>query len=415
MPEFACSSCDVTADAKRLPKGWKDIPGSGPTCGVCVAGGWVSRCVRLQVAEVMGSVSRTGELTPEDYRGRFFEPFLRAWRLSTDLANWGQQQLLRHDVRRTPDMNRLPVMPPMPGGLYRRWNDTVTADERRDWDGCTQSAAAILRAVDIKWKSSRFGVLWRGESSACTYRHPFPCVVPGQSVRMAWYDHPGGRVATISLLMPGTGRVMLRVDRGRDWHRQLRDFDAMSQGQAVQGDVKVCGDMANGKLSGVKLMCFGRFRRRPTEPTGKTAVVRTTAGSLLMVELPDRDEPFVVHRPDLIGHVAAHERYRECRSVDMKYEKRWPARQRRRFVEGGQAANTKYANRITTVIQQTAASVVGFCRRNRVDAVVYDDTVQTYIRNFRYFSLRERVRQNCDTAGIRFQTTTEVQVESGDQ
>lgn len=406
MPVYICTECPSEKESKRLPKGWKDIPGSGPTCGDCVSGGWVSRCVRLQVATVL---EVGGE--PGDYRGvTFWRPFDAAWRLSTDLANWGQRELLRHDIRRTPEMTRLPPMPVMAGGLYRRWNETYTPAERAAWDGSTQAAAAILRAVELKWKGIRLPVLWKGESSACTYRYPYPCVVPGQSVRMGWLDHPGGRIPTVSLLLPGSGRVLLRVDRGRDWHRQLRDFDAMVTGQAVQGDVKACVDMANGKKSGVKLMCFGRFRRRAAEPTGRTAILRTCSDALVSVEVADRDEPFTVHRPDLIGHMQAHERYRESRSNDMKYEKRWPARQRRRMVESGQAANTKYANRLDTITQQVAACVIGFCRRQQVDTVVYDDSNQTYARGFRYFALRERVRQNCDTAGIRFQTLEESQV-----
>lgn len=392
--------CGTEKAAKRLPQGWKDIPGEGATCAACVKGAWVVRSVRLQVKAVEG----------EDYRGRFFEPFLAAWRLSTDLANWAQAELLRHDCRRLPEMTRLPAYVPL--NLYRRWNEVCPAEIRTAWTGATQAAAAILRAVEAKWKATRYEVLWLGKSSACTYRHPYPAVVPGQAVELAWVDHPGGRYPTANLILPGHGRIVLRVDQGRDWRRQLRDFDALVTGTGIQGDVKVCGDVANGKLSGVKLMVAGRFRRRATEPGGVTAIVRTTELSLLTVEVPNRDE-FVVYRPDLIGHVAAHERYRDQRSVDLKYEKRWPARQRKRFVEGGQAANTKYANRLDTITKQVAASVVGYCRRNRVDAIVYDDTHQTYVRNYRYCALRERVRQNCESAGIRFQTLEEASVESG--
>lgn len=397
---YSCVKCHAEKLSNRLPRGWKDLPGAGATCGECVKGGWVTRTVRLQVKSIEG----------DDYRGRFFEPFLTAWRLSTDLANWAQAELMRHDCRRMPGMTRLPAYVTL--NLYRRWNEVCPAEIRTAWTGCTQAAAAIIRAVEQKWKQTRYEVLWLGKSSACTFRFPYPVVVPGQAVELAWADHPGGRFPTASLLLPGSGRVALRVDQGRDWRRQLRDFDEMVTGGGVQGDLKVCGDLANGKLSGVKLMVAGRFVRKPCEPTGTTAIVRTTELSLLTVEVPNRDE-FVLYRPDLIGHVNAHERYRDQRSADLKYEKRWPARQRRRFVEGGQAANTKYANRIDTITKQVAASVVGYCRRQRVDSLVYDDTHQTYVRTYRYFALRERVRQNCDAVGIRFQTLEEASVDSG--
>jgi hypothetical protein len=397
------------------------------------------------VKEVMGTVDR-GWFTPDDFRGRFFEPFLRAWRLSTDLANWAMTELLRHDTRRTPDMTRLPPFTAL--NLYRRWNEVCPAAIRDAWDGSTQAAAATMRAVEQKWKSgrtaagrnTRVAVLWLGEASACTYRFPFPVHVPGQAVDLAWQDHPGGRFPVADVLLPGVGRVRLRVDQGRDWRRQVRDFDALVTGAAVLGDVKVCADMANGKLSGVKLMAAGRFRRRPAEPSGVTAVVRTDPLALLVVELPQRDAPFVVHRRDLLGHLSAeqraarrlssheraeqsvedllrhgerHERHRDARADDLKSEKRWPARRRRRFVEAGAAARAKYANRVDTITKQVAACVAGFLRRNRVEAVVYDDTDQTYARHYRYFALRERVRQNCDAGGIRFQTLEEAQAEGG--
>lgn len=390
---YTCTSCPTTRDSVRLPKGWKVIRGV-VTCNTCVSGNWVTRAVRLEVREFVADADAP---VPE----AFLPPWHQAWRLSTDLANWAGRELLVHDVRRTPDMETLPEYVSL--NLYRHWNTTVPEATRRAWDGATQSAAAVLKLVEQKWKADRYKALWRGNVTPSFFRYPHPVVVPAQAARLGWRTHPGGgRVPVVSLLLPGFGRVAVAADHGRDWKRNIALYDLLASGAAVRGDVRVVARRDRDRVTGVALFVAGRFPVA-TGPGGtKVATVRTAPDALLVVEVPGR-QPFYLYRPDLIGHVAARSRYRDWRAHDLKREKRWPAEQRRRFVLAGQPATAKYDHRVRTITQQCVRSVADFVARQRCATVEYDDTNQTYCRDYRYYDLREGLRSALTAAGIAFQ------------
>lgn len=397
MPLYTCCQCghEVTTKTPRLPRGWKDI--SGSTCDKCVKSGWYTKCIKLPVREVVGGAAKD-----------FFSTFTKAWRLSTDLANWAQRRLLVHDVVRSPDMTTLPKFEAI--NLYKQWNLEVPLAVRDLWDGSTQSAATILRAVESTWKSHpRFGrlaVIWRGESSPATYRWPYPWPVPAQSAKLSWAESTNEagvvdrKTPRLSITLPG-GRVELRLDHGPGFRRFLGDFERLVSGQAILGEVKIVGRLRGGKLKGVDVRIAGKFRRKVTEVIGRVAEISTASDAALKVLVPDQEE-FILYYNHLPAIIRRYEANRHRLAVDTKFEKRWPAAQRRRFVKAGAPRIAKQDRTITTLLQQIACAAVGYALRQRCDTVTYDDSIRTYAAPFRWHQLKTLIQNQCGQHGLRF-------------
>lgn len=387
--DYQCTGCPATASAARLPRGWKAMP-AGPLCPGCREG-YATRVVSLPVRQVVDPAGVS-----------LLDSLRECWRLSTDLANWCQLEMLRRDVRRTPDMGRLPAY--AVGSLYSiAIRDGGYAGAGR-FGGCAGSAAAIIRECEQRWKShpafGRFNVLWRGESSAATYRYPYPWIVRAQEARLG---RDGNGPPMLAVTVPG-GRQTYRLDNGPDRTRQLRQVQAIIAGEARLGDVKLCARRAGGKIVGVDARMSATFKGAEKVTAPGTAVIRTGNDALLLVEVPDRSEPFVYNADNLRGVLAAYERWRYRASVDLKREKRWPARTRRRIVDGLAVRTDRHHARLKTGLEQAVACCVGYAARHDCGKVVYDDSDRGAIPgNFPWARLRERMSLTCQAAGLEFQ------------
>lgn len=396
LKTFACTRCSASVASKRLPRGWKDC--GGPTCEACLIANFNMRAISLPVAHL---TTAKGEPVGEG----FLRHFLPAWRLATDLANWAQQELLRRDVRRMPGMTTLPKYIPFPdGGLYTHWNATASPESRAAWAGATGTAATILKAVEDRWKDrDRLAVLWRGESSACTFRFPYPWVVRRQDWRASLLDSAHGPIPMLSFPLPGCGRVNLELDRRAELREPLRDFTRVVSGEAHGTDVKVVGVSRGGRLIGVKAIIAARFTRAIAvgEPE-RVATIRTGPEALLTVELPNRP-PFVLYAMHLKGVVSSYEKWLERYRTDLKYEKRWPAQKRRRMIAKCKPAIDRQKGRIDSELKQACAAVVGFVARQRCAVIVYDDGNRDFLPSWPWYTMRERLSCLCGEVGIGFQ------------
>lgn len=397
MPTHACTRCDRTTEAARLPRGWKDL--GGPCCGDCVRAGWSVRGVTLPVARILGRQDGGPTSEPEPVEG-FLRHFLPAWRMTTDLSNWAMQEIVRRDVRRTPDMETLPRYASC--NLYRAWNETCPPALRSAWDGAAGSASAVLKAVEDRWKARlRYEVLWRGSASPMTHRSPAAYPVRRQEWRIVpWVDGSRGAVHAVSLTLPGS-RYLLELDRSPELRRPLRDFAALASGGATPADLRLVPVSRGGRVVGAKLTLCGRFPR-PAGREGPTAVVRTDPRALLVVEVPDRD-PWVLHCDHLPRVVRQYGVWLERSRVDLKHEKRWPAAKRRRWVRRRQPAIDRHRGRIDSELKQAVRAAVSYAVRLGCAAVVYDDSERSYLESWPWFVMRERARCICAEGGVAFQ------------
>lgn len=385
--EYTCTGCGMAKAAKRCPRGWKQMP-AGPLCPDCREG-FATRVVTLPVREVV-----------EPAGTRMLDSLRECWRLATDLANWCQLEMLRRDVRRTPDMERLPAyaVPPMYSIAIRDRGCPIA--ER--FGGCAGSAAAIVRECEQRWRNhprfGRFPVLWRGESAAATYTYPYPWIVRAQEARLEW----AGESPTLSVTVPG-GRNLYRLAVGREFGRQLGQVRAVLEGRGRLGDAKLTARWKGGKIIGVDARIAATLPVT-AKVTGQTAIVRTGNDALVIVETPDRDHTFDIHAQHLRGVLAAYERWRHRASVDLKYEKRWPAHTRKRIVDGQRDRVQRHHARLKTGIEQIASQVVGYCVRHGCGTIVYADEDRGAIPgNFPWRQLRERLSLTAANHGLEFQ------------
>jgi hypothetical protein len=385
-----CNNCGLQRDGEKLPRGWKRI-NNAAYCGACMKTAWIIKSVALRVAEIIDM--QEGDT--------FFSPFSKAWRLSTDLANWAQLELLKREQPRLPSMTKMPKAEPF--NLYGHF--TKHYPERSAWDGAAGSASAILQAVYQGWvgksNRNRFSVIWKGDASAAYFRWPYPFVVRSAETKIGWTDHEGGRWPWVSVTLPGR-RLMLRLAQGTDWIRSLRDFDKLCDGSALLGDTKICAKFAGGKLKGVMVRIAGRFPRTVSANAGKVATVSTQPNALLRCDIEGSQREWWLHMPHLRGLIERYEVRRAELADDTKFEKRWPAKKRAKIIGSGKPRMERMDDNIKTVIQQAAAQTVGYAVRNGCGSIVYDDSCRDFLPTFRWFALAERFKQVAHANGLGF-------------
>lgn len=401
---FSCAICSSQKESVRLPVGWKLVP-SGCVCKSCKSTSYIQLVVSLPIEEII-----------TDEKGvKPWTPFKKAWDLATSLVNWCQIELLKHDAIRDPSMKALPKFnrKMFPGGrdLYGHWN--ANCPFRGEFIGAAGSASTILRSVEQRWSKhkefGRFAVLWRRDSASPVARWPQPWVVRSQDYKLELISG----VPHVSMTVPG-GRVTVRLKSDSDWRRDVRRFESIVRGEASGGDLKIMAKFRDGKLVGAMLRLSAMFESNPQDQDELiVADIKTSSENLLEIRIPGR-ETFVFCGDDLVGKQAAYDRWRHRAAVDLKHEKRWPKRKRRRMVLSNQQAAINAQNRVKTGIEQIVSMVVGhedkrhgrivsgYLTRNRVSSVVYDDSCKEFIHRFEWHALREKMRQRCAELGIRF-------------
>ena len=156
-----CAGCQEirTQLRNRLPRGWKRL-GDQTFCETC----WQRRYLLRSIAVPIAS--------PLDQDWQSFRRTLREmWQLTTQASNWMVTELYSHDVRRSPDVEK---MPPMERRyLYPKARIRFPALP-------SQSIAALEQAVQRKYRALRFQTIWTFERSLPTFRYPVPFVIRNQ-------------------------------------------------------------------------------------------------------------------------------------------------------------------------------------------------------------------------------------------
>jgi hypothetical protein len=366
----------------------------------------------------------------------FGERLNEAFRLSTDLANWAQGELARRDVRRTPDMERLPpfdpaavygtvprrfarkakggkpaakVGDPMVGSLYDLFNRECPFRGRFEF--ATPTAQLILRRAEKDWKDhqdhGRYAVIWKGDARAMYLRYPQPFPVHNEN----WHpEYERGKSACVTLNLPGVGPVSLALKTRADFRRQLAMFRQLCLGheysrlkgeanrakfRAGHPDLAEKGEAAfyrNGK-GDVLLKMVGHFPKRERGPAVNAAFICTDPNALLVVDVNGRPAK-VTNGDHIVREVAKHRTFLQRAAEDKKREVRMDRRQRANFNRAIEARCDKQADRVKTAVKQVAAQVARMCERMGVGLVAYDDSRKEFIPDgFAWHALKQRLRQ----------------------
>ncbi len=397
--KITCCACAESREAKatakggaRLPRGWKRFD-ERAYCGEC----WGERFILRAVAfPVVGPIGREW---PE-----LRKALAEGWSQSTQLANWFSTELYAADARRESGMAKLPAMPQT--YLYPK------ARER-----FPEFPAALLvtieHAVSGKYRAKRYELLWTGETSLPNFRYPFPYPIRSTDWKAKFVDERP--VVRCSIARE---TFELRLRGGAEFRRQLASFRQIVDGQAVQGELSLYrvraaeSDGRNGVAENesgrvtwrimAKLVAWLPRKEQAKRETERFFSLRTDADCLLYGMLQDRETPWLLNADRVRDWSHQHRRWLQRMGDDSKAETRKPKRRRRRVLAEYDRRAEKYRNRMKSFVQETAAAVAGFCVRNKVTRVKYDDANKSYLAGFPWHELKSRLAVKLDEAGIGF-------------
>ena len=322
------------------------------------------------------------------------------WRRSTTLANWSMSEQVKAERIRRPEDKKLWKRPTL--DLYH----LAFLDRKfwgaSEWEGGKQAANAVIRFVQKVWAKRRYNVLWIGSESVPRFRYPMPFPVHNQGWEPYFDD---GNRPHIRIKLAGDNRTILRLKGGPEFRRQLAGFRQLVEGCK-------CGEASIRRRPDGKIMVklIGHFPA-PEKKEGHYAVLRTDSEHFWVVESDRPLKP--VNADDIKRQIIAHRKFLQRIADDTKYEKRWPAAKRKNTNKAREDRCIKHRNRIDTWIHQASAMFVGFCQRQGIAEVLYDDECQDFMPSFPWHQLKTKLAYKLEDAGILMQTAPERSVSCG--
>lgn len=330
------------------------------------------------------------------------------WRASTEIANAMMTEMIRADVVREANMEKLPKWqaPYLYPVASKRWPDFPRG-----------SLSSILQAVRKKYAADRWEIVWLRSRSAPSYRYPYPFPVRGQDIALEMEDGEPIVAARI-----GDRRWRLRLRRGRDFGRQLSVFRKMVADEALPCEAQILerpgtaasrngyGDRDPGggpvRYSKVVAKLVAWVPREEVTLTDRQLIVRTLPGSFLVArQNGDAHNCWYRHDDHVRRWYAAHQRQllrlRDDRKADQRGRGKWRA--------AGHVDELcrKHSNRIDSYTHEVSASLADLARRRRVGMVLYDDSDHSYLPKFQYTTLWTKLAYKLDAIGIRLQAVDE--------
>lgn len=386
-----CNYCHCEKDTERLPRGWKRHD-EQVYCAACWGRKYHLRAIVMRVASPL-----------DQTWAEFREAIKHQWIAHTRLANWCTTECYVRDVRRDTDGDQR-----MPG-----WKAPYLYPEARVLfpSISPQAVSSALNHYQAKYRASRYGVIWTAEQVLATYRYPQPMVCHNQ----AWSAELVDDRPCVSVRI-GEGRWGCRLVGGHRYRRQLPAFRAIVSGSAIKGELQIyrrrtSGPNGDGKERGVggqqrgyeilvKMVAW--LPKAPDRERSGTLHVRTDSDSLL-IALDDKSQRlWTVNADQAKRWVAENQRRLQRLADDQKAEQR-PVPT---FADRRQDHSRKFRHRLDSLINETAAQVVGFADRRRFAEIRYDDTDQRFVDRFPYHELQTRIAVVCDERNIGFTPTS---------
>jgi hypothetical protein len=400
MPFITCTRCQLEREAKptpngkpRTPNGWKKTTDQ-VLCPTCLRDCFGLRVVVLPLSGPVGC-------TWDELR----EKLDRSWAQSTGLANWVTTELAKADVVRLPDAEQLESFPPVE--LYHA--------ARQRFPGMpSKSVATVIHTAQGRYLKNRLAVVWRSEASLQRFRYPvaFPVNNQGWS---AYFGKAGEPLVDLNL---DGERVILRLQSGIRFRRQLAAFSKLANGAAIKGEFSIYRQRAsasdhractedrkpgggNRVLYRVMVKMSGWWpKAQPLSAKKGILKVRTAAESFLVATAENR-LPWVLNADHIRKWAALHRRRIDRLAQDRKHEKRWPKRMRNGMASFADTIVEKHRRRMNTFCHQASASLAAYAKRLGVEEVHFDSKDRSYVAEFPYFRFQEMLGQKLEQWGIR--------------
>lgn len=377
--QIVCSRCAKergtraakTGDHLKLPLGWKR-KNEDPVCRECWNKAYLLRALTFPVAEPLSGTWKE------------LEADLKAmWVQSTAASNWMMTECYARDVRRAGGETKMPPMP----RLY------LYPEARAKFPNLPpQSVVSIEQAVQRKYRSNRYKVLWTGGASLPSARYPQPFPQHNQTWSFA-FDGEGRPVASVRI---GEKRWELRLKGGARYVRQTAGLKKMAER----------GELALYKAHDGTILCkLVGWIERPAQRDGLTGTLYVrTAADRLLIAVDQKDERIWTENCDHLKRwIAEHNGSLQRLAEDQKAEQRpVPSFEQRRTNAVG-----KQHRRVNSAIQEVAAHVANFAQRRKFAKVVYDDSERGFMGDgFPYFQFAQRLSMNLDERGIEFEAAS---------
>jgi len=366
-----CGECGLARNSRpdktkqpRLPLSWKRFE-DRIFCGKC----WKERyTIRALIFPLAEPLSGTWEELQSDLRCM--------WAETTAAANWMMTQCYARDVRRTPDMDKMPPM----ARTYLYPEVRALFPELPP-----QSVASLQQTVQRNYRAMRYKVIWTCAASLPTMRFPQPFPVHNQN--WSFRFDPGNRpIVNVRL---GERRWELRLKGGPRFRRQLAGLRKMA----------VAGELSIGKWHDGTIWCklVGWFAQQKQHKAKGTLRVRTGKDCLLMA-VDERSSPLWVENCDQLPRWIAEYRNRLHRLSQDRKAEQLPVPS---FATHWDTLVRKQRHRLKSAIQESAAHLANFALRHSYARVEYDDR-ERWLKEFPYSLLETRIRLDMEERGIQF-------------
>lgn len=385
----------------RIPAGWKRS-GTEMFCKACWKARYVLRAITFPIA---------GPLNAKEWPD-LRAALLKAWTDTTRLSNWLMREYAKADRVRLPSDKKLW---PAPNPYLYQFAREVCPD-------LTPSAVvAIDNTVKRKYNKLRLDMLWFGRVSLPSFKYPTPYPVPAgvekSRVWQARYLSETEKVPIVSVPI-GDRRFDLRLRGGREFVRQLSAFRQLVAGAAKPAECAIYRVNANesdnrvgmtekspagGKKQATRIMIKLAMWLPLAEKAGgtKTLKLRRDDTCFLMGFVEDRGQPWILNADYVKSWIIGHTNRRQRMSEDLKYEKRWPARNRLQQQEYLELICNNHNNRLKTFCHTASKLVAEFAKRQQCDTVEYDATATEYLPDFPWFDFKTKLEYKLQERGIR--------------
>lgn len=396
-PTYACTRCGNQAAGRKVrgggygpPMRWPKVLGA-LLCKDCDQAAFVKRAVELPIIGPDGN----------DEWPRLRAALKRGFAEATSIMNFCTTELYVRDVRRTPEMEKLPKheIPYLYPALRERFPGAASGL----LTACNQRA---LRCYAAK----RYAILWLGAESLPNAKYPQPYVVPS-----GWRLIFERERYWIKAAIAGE-KFLLLLSGGREFGYQKKRVEQIVAGlaQASELSFREIAARDNDGRNGGKPNSSGRPVKRllakiaarfpiaeaAKREKDKLLELRTAGDYLLVGILDGRDDPIVFTGDRPKQWYYAHERRAWRLSLDAKHERRHPHRRRVKHWEGFDACAKKYRDRMNSFVAAIVAEIAGIVARSGVTHVTYDDERKDFLPGFVWRRLRTALLVRLTEMGI---------------
>lgn len=302
------------------------------------------------------------------------------------------------------------------------------------FEGAKGSAAYITNMVRDKYIKERRSVIWDRKAALSTYRMPYPWPVRSAEwkgiglSRADWtkfvdtlhgkhrkefsaMEPPADGKPWVVIVLPG-GWAVLRLRGGPEFGRQMASFRQVVSGQLpkrqlflrkhiVSGQSHRTG--TGGRDSGDRVMVKMVADMPVREPrSDRVLTLCVDPATFWVAELDGRtawvaNSDHVRRAMDWLG--IHHDRLQRLRQ-DAKAERRLCVKKTRQWQASLDRCCLKHARRMSSWLHEMAAHVIGFCERQGVAELVYDDSKREGLPLFPWYKLKTLLGDKCAVAGI---------------